>query len=695
MAATVEQGAPVAAPRVAAALRERAEELAQLWERLDRLGPTYGDSGDDDHWRGMTRDGYLRPVARMLADALDGSAVHRAVYLDERLRYVPQGIAADERLALIRDGLAAEVPAVAELVADRSPVAETVAALEALHAPLLREPQPGDPRLLLMGDCVIADLRMFLGTAFADRTGGRGLYADHLSFNAGWRTLDPEDIARAAAAAPPDLVGLSLFTYEAIPAYRALLMDAGTLRGAKLRERVAQLVDMLRADVEAIREVTDATVIVHTACSLPIGRRRVRYRFLPVESRGRRRLIDEMTAQISELADAMENVLVVDEDALVRRAGGARAVGGRLLGPEYLGAYAHPTRFGEVLAAEYADVLHSVTLLKRAKALLVDFDNTLWSGVMGEGDVVHDRDGQRLLRRLKEAGVLLVALSKNDPGAIRWDEMELAPDDFVLQAINWRPKPDNVAEAIAALDLAPDAFVLLDDNPVERALVGENVPGVAALDPTDPFAWRSLERWLAMPSTKQTEEARRRTEMYREAAARRDAMSGGHDYTAMMRSLELRADVRPATEDDMPRLLELVQRTNQFNTTTRRRSADEVRALLRSPVHDVHVASLGDRFGDLGVVCVVIVDRSDPAAPVLDSFIMSCRAMGFGFEQLVVHEVLAGVPDATTWIAPFITTDRNGPAAGLYPGLGFTETSPGTWTLGPGDARPERPAWFA
>lgn len=298
-----------------------------------------------------------------------------------------------------------------------------------------------------------------------------------------------------------------------------------------------------------------------------------------------------------------------------------------------------------------------------------------------------------MLRRLKEAGVLLIALSKNDPKSIRWNELELEPEDFVLQMVNWRPKPDNVSAAIAALDLAPDAFVLLDDNPVERALVEENVAGVRSLDPTDPTAWTALARWLDFSSTKQTEEARRRTELYREAAERREVMGGEHDYEQMMRSLDLRAEVRLAKPDDLPRLLELIQRTNQFNTTTRRRSAAEVTELLESDSDHVFAASLGDRFGDLGVVAVVIAREQADAGVEIDSFIMSCRAMGFGLEQLVVAEVITTL-GAPRYSAPFVPTDRNGPAASLYPSSGFTEIEPGRWSLDDPSTGPVTPAWF-
>ncbi len=604
---------------------------------------------------------------------------------------MPKALGGQERADLLGRLLDAEAQAVAEIVAGSCPAERTVEALAELHSPLVRPPADGDPRLLLIGDCIFNDVRLFLSERFAAAT-GRALDADHIFFSAGASPLEPDEMRRVTAHAPPTLIGLSPFSYAGVPAYRAVVAESARIGRDELNARVEMLTSIVASSIDALRQVTDATILVHTACSLPLSARRARRPILPAESRSRRRLNAALTEAIAGLVAATPNTVLVDEQRLIRENGGLKAVGAPVLGSEYEDAYAHPAMFGTVLADFYADLLAALQLLGKAKVLLVDFDHTLWSGVMAEGQVEHHLGRQSLLRELRQAGVLLVALSKNDPETIRWDEMRLMPEDFVLQLFNWRPKPDNVSDAVAALDLAPDAFVLLDDNPVERALVEENVPGVRSLDSRDDSSWRRLAYWLQMPSTTQTDEARRRTELYREAAQRRQAIGAEHDFEKMMRSLELRAEVRPASRDDLPRLLELIQRTNQFNTTTRRRSGAEVKALLASPAHDAFVASLGDRFGDLGVVAVVITAHRPEGEVEIDSFIMSCRAMGFGLEQLVLAEVTSRL-DASLVTAPFIPTERNHPAAGLYRSHGFVEAAPGLWTL-PSGHRIERPAWF-
>ena len=514
--------------------------------------------------------GYLRPLAQLLIDSLGGSELHRSLYLDMR-PYNLQELAPVDRPGAIADELSTEVAALVQLIPGEAGAGDV---LMELHADLLQSPNDRAQRLLLIGDCIMPEIRVFLAGAY----GGAGcLQSTHINFHADWLGFRADEVVRQVELMRPTLIGVSLFSHNATPAYAALREDARKLSPSALPGRVAGCVDQLREAIEAIRSVTDATILVHSPAAAPKKRR---YRYLP-ESRGMRRFLREMRSQVAELVEASENVVHLDEMEVAERVGGRRAASERLLSASYREAWFHPTRFGPALASEYADILSSLELVGRAKALFVDFDNTLWDGVMGDGPVVHDRSAQETLKELRRAGVLLIALSKNDPANIRWDEIVLEPDDFVLHKISWRPKPDAAAEAIHELDLAADAFLFLDDNPAERALVEENVPGVRALDPVDPFTWRTLRRWLEAPSTKATPEALKRTEIYREAAERRRVLGGTQDYGEMMASLNLRADVRPALEGDLERLLELVQRTSQFNP--RHDAGRALRSVLSSP----------------------------------------------------------------------------------------------------------------
>jgi FkbH-like protein len=172
----------------------------------------------------------------------------------------------------------------------------------------------------------------------------------------------------------------------------------------------------------------------------------------------------------------------------------------------------------------------------------------------------------------------------------------------VLHKISWNHKPQSIAEAAQQLELGIDSFVAIDDNPAERALIAHQLPVVGLLDSTDPASWNALEFMLSFPNTRQTAESAARTARYRANANRREAMVGQLDYPAMMASLHLRATWSQARAKHLTRIHELLQRTNQFNTTTQRRTPAELRAALDDPQFSISVCSLGDRFGELGIV---------------------------------------------------------------------------------------------
>ena len=679
------------ASTLADALEERADELVTLWWQLGACGPTCQSerAGDED----FARQRYLYPLARLLIGGLRDRGPHRTVYLDERLRYLPSGLDLAERTEFLSKRLAVEAEAISDLVAGPVEPQATCDLLADLHRPLTTPPADDPLRLLLVGDAIFNEIRAFL--VASELAQGRQLDIEHLTWGMVSHTgLAMEHVVDLLTRRPPAAIGLSLFSFEAIAPYTRLLNQAHRLSPSQAQATVADLMRLLQNAISSIREVTDAPILVHNACGLPLDRLRRRIRWLPAEDRGRKRVIRELTEQTAALVAASENVIDVNEVSLVAANGGLRSCAAPLLAPgDVPDAVFHPTRLGPALAGRYAAALAAVRTLSPAKAVLVDFDNTLWAGVMAEGAVVHDIRAQRLLKRLREAGVLLVALSKNNPGDIRWNEMDLTPDDFALRKIGWQPKADSAAEAVAELDLSPGSFVLLDDNPAERAMVTEAIPQIAALDPAEPETWPLLEMWLALPSTQQTPEARRRTEMYREAAARRQSLAGGRDFERMMTSLHLSADFRKARKSDLDRLAELIQRTSQFNTTTKRRARSEVSALLQSSNHGVYVASFKDRFGDLGLVAAVIVERAADQVVVFDSVIMSCRAIGFCLEQLLVRRTLEAEP-ARAYRGLITPTERNAPSAGLFRHMGFTETSPGVWELESGAQVLDVPEWF-
>lgn len=292
------------------------------------------------------------------------------------------------------------------------------------------------------------------------------------------------------------------------------------------------------------------------------------------------------------------------------------------------------------------------------KVVAVDLDNTLWQGVAGEDGrdaLVPNVAFQRQLKALKERGVLLVALSKNNFDDVAWffstaSGMPLNGDDFVLWRVNWQPKAENLLDAARTLNLHPDSFVFVDDNPAERLEMASRLPEVrvAAFPP-------QLDAYF--PKLELTEEDRVKTEEYRAEALRKDYLG----------DLQVWVKVHEMEPREEPRVCQLSQKANQFNVCTHRYTAD---TLPRDA--QIFTAHAGDRFGDQGLVGYVIVRQAE----ILD-FTMSCRVMGRGVEQCIasaVEEALRGRGVASL-AARWRRTPKNAPVENLFESLGFVLVS--------------------
>ena len=402
---------------------------------------------------------------------------------------------------------------------------------------------------------------------------------------------------------------------------------------------------------------------------------------IPAQTKARQMFFKYLNKAIQDVASGIENCIIIDENKVVHHHGHKKVA--RNLIPKRFREMAHTSVFGELLAKEqYLLPIKAIKNFKKTKVLLLDFDNTLWKGVMGDEEVCHYHDIQENLKKLKDSGILLCAVSKNSISNIRWDEMTLKPEDFVVKKINWQPKAQNIMEIAQELNLGLDSFVFIDDNPVERELVESQVPSVVTLDATDPDTWKMIDMLHQFPNTQDTESASARTKLYQEQAQRAESMGSGLDHNAMMGSLDLEMKIREAVSSDLKRVAELVARTNQFNTTTQRYSKTELAKMFKDSEVKIFVSELKDKFGDLGVVCIGIVKIIDGSWEI-DSFIMSCRAMGFSLEQQMIWQIVKSAKEnnATLVKGRFIPSDRNQPCENLFLNCGFEKDSANDFSL--------------
>ena len=333
-------------------------------------------------------------------------------------------------------------------------------------------------------------------------------------------------------------------------------------------------------------------------------------------------------------------------------------------------------------------------IVPRRKVLAVDLDNTLWGGILGEDGIGqlklgHDFPGsvylriQRELRELKAQGVLLILASKNDEASARQafeqlPNMLLRWDDFVVRRVNFEPKYLNLRAAAAELGLGLDSFTFLDDSDFEREQMRTFNPEVLVLNERGHalHLLSGLLRTDAFDIHHLTEEDRIRHRDYELRAAR--SLPAESNLPAFLASLDLRAVLEPVQEGNFDRVVQMLGKTNQFNLTTRRHHLDEVKRLMAIPGAVGLTLRLVDKFGDQGIVAVLLaVPEGSPDSLAVDSFLVSCRALSRGAEEVLWAELAnrAAAAGVRRIRAQYLATAKNGLVARLYDRLGLKRTA--------------------
>jgi len=555
-------------------LYSKRREIIESWydnqfnEELIRM---FGIQGLESRDRSWVRPSYLEPLLNLLLEYLrTGEERYLVVYRDERLRYSPHTASPKKRSEFFRLILPTDENSLLDRV---NPTSRSIfrSTLSFIHAPLMEFPEEGkgkDPvYLLCLGDCLMGEIRVFLSH--------RALQTDIpldvriLYFSASMnRALSIDEVIDYTGQNKVDMVAMSFMSFRGIPAYANLLLDADNLSQYEMEKRVASLMSIVHEFIDGLRRHLTIPFLIHDACGLPLTGIRRHVPFIPPMSRGRTKALALVNQGLRELASGSLKCAIISETILTEKKG-HRLLSKPLIPKRIVGkGYFHTSVFGSFMAENYLPILKSYHTLRSTKLILVDFDNTLWNGVMADGPVEHFVEKQKLLLKLKEAGILLAAISKNSPENIRWNEMEIQPEHFVSLKINWNLKVQSVREIATELNLGMNSFVLLDDNPAEIELIHQSCPSVVCLDSRKEETWMFLEQLFLFPNTQGTEESRSRTEMYRAQAARQKCITGELDYPEMMRSLGLRISFGKAKPRDLDRLTELINRTNQFNTTT-------------------------------------------------------------------------------------------------------------------------------
>jgi len=307
------------------------------------------------------------------------------------------------------------------------------------------------------------------------------------------------------------------------------------------------------------------------------------------------------------------------------------------------------------------------------KVLALDLDNTLWKGVIGEDGVsgiVPDVEFQKHVKTLKERGTVLAVISKNTESDVDpvWNDprMILKRDDFVLLSINWKDKARNVAKMAEELNLGTDSFVFVDDNPAERAQMRALHPEVCVTEFPPKLD-------VYFPLRERTEEDAMKTLQYQADAARKNfgAGLGADEY---LKGLEIWTEVHRMKEEEIPRVVQLSQKTNQFNVCTIRYSEAEVRAFAADARHVLLTLHAGDKFGGQGLVAFVhaVIEDDKLSAKIVD-WVMSCRVMNRRVEFTVQSELesVLKTNGVSVLQAAWRRTLKNAPVKELFEKFGF------------------------
>lgn len=608
----------------------------------------------------------------------EGNDTFKHLYIGEKLKqlYDESRTSDSDQSELRRRILTADLASFDRILRDRvsgESASRFAAAMEMVHEILLGECEKVLD-VLFIGDCIHLDVMAFIaGPCMEDRITLRPCFAT---------SKNPVELGRHLRSLSDrhfDAVFYSPFSYEFDIRYAQLLRPAAAfMRGSRIDEIVDEAVDSVETQIDLIEDLFDCPIHIHnTANILREGSALKRRMKTTLTRRTRQRAAERVDLRLRQFikeknGQSFEHLFLVDEVALARP-----------LDEVALGAYIywsglqHPCRYSEVVAAEYADILSVHAHLLGKKLVVCDLDNTLWEGIIGEGDVIHHNDRQSSLLDLKSRGVVLSVNSKNDPNNVDFRGGALEASDFVYSDIDWEPKVNGLRRTEHALNLKARDFVFIDDRADEREMSMMAFPDLVALDPCEERTWRRFRLWYEFLDPALTSD---RTALYQSREERREFLQNeevkNEDSQALFQSLELRLCLREAGDPDLKRVHELINRTNQFNLCGTRATYAQVQNWSQTENSLILVADSSDRFGDMGTVGILVLDQKSDHWDI-PVFVLSCRVFGYGIERAMLNATKDWVQqktDAPSRISgEYRETGRNQPCSMVYPDNGFVQ----------------------
>ena len=347
------------------------------------------------------------------------------------------------------------------------------------------------------------------------------------------------------------------------------------------------------------------------------------------------------------------------------------------------------------VASKTLDLINSLTG-KLMKCVILDLDNTTWGGIIGDDGVENIQIGslgigkafsefQYWIKKLKNRGIIVAVCSKNTESVAKepfekHPDMVLRMEDISVFKANWDNKADNIRQIQNILNIGFDSMVFLDDNPFERNMVKENIPEICVPElPEDPADYLEYLYGLNLFETVSfSNEDKARTKLYQVEAERVKALQNFTNEDDFLKNLEMVSDIKPFNRFNSPRVAQLSQRSNQFNLRTVRYSEADIEKISKSNNYVTFSFTLEDKFGDNGLICVIILQKADKKTLFIETWFMSCRVLKRGMENFVLNTIVDFAKDNgfDELKGEYIPTAKNGLVKDHYQYLGFKKIDP-------------------
>lgn len=454
-------------------------------------------------------------------------------------------------------------------------------------------------------------------------------------------------------------------------------------------EQLREMSDSVRQDVErmiaGIRQHSRASIVVSNFI-LPAYPALGIYDATSPQSQTH--LIERLNMSLAETLSAHPNCYLMDLNQIASRIGKEQFLDSRM----YYVSRAPYSQAGFLGVSR--EMLKFVKVIKgqTRKCIVLDCDNTLWGGIIGEDgiDGIHlgpeypgvcFTEFQRQLLSLSRKGFVLAINSKNNESDVievlkTHPHQILREEHFACIQVDWENKVDKMRAIAAALNLGTDSFVFLDDNPAECKLIEDNLPEVLTIQvPGEPSEITGILNDVdELEILSLTEEDRKRPELYRGEAKRKQLETSVTSLEDFYASLNMEIEILNKPAGQIARLAQMTQRTNQFNLTTHRYSEAEIRRFIESDEHELYAFSLRDIFGDSGIVGETIFRKVDSSVYEIDTLLMSCRVIGRTVEESFVNYCLGRLKEkgVEKVIARYTPTRKNALVEGFYERMGFS-----------------------